>query len=43
MDPHGVVERAQLVNARHLRGLWAWEVSQDDNANDLVAAMTSGP
>jgi chitinase len=43
MDPHGVLERVQLVNAKHLRGLWAWEVSQDDNANDLVAAMTSSP
>jgi chitinase len=43
MDPHGVVERAQLVNNSHLRGLFAWEVSQDDNAGDLVDAMTSGP
>jgi chitinase len=43
MDPHAVVERAQLVNNKHLRGLWAWEVSQDDNANDLVNAMTAGP
>src|SRR5436190_10869453 len=43
MDPHAVVERAQLVNGKHLRGLWAWEVSQDDNANDLTDAMTSGP
>jgi len=36
------VERAQLVSNRHLRGLWAWEISQDDNANDLVGAM-GGP
>src|SRR5947207_11574191 len=43
MDSRAVVERAQLVNGRHLRGLWAWEVSQDDNANDLIEAMTSGP
>jgi chitinase len=43
MDPHGVVERAQLVNGKHLLGLWAWEISQDDNAHDLVNAMTSGP
>ena len=42
MDPHAVVERAQLVNGRHLRGLWAWEISQDDNADDLTEAMTSG-
>jgi GH18 family chitinase len=43
MGPHAVVERAQLVNSAHLRGLWAWEISQDDNANDLVNAMSSGP
>ena len=43
MDPHGVLERVQLVSAKHLRGLFAWEVSQDDDANDLVAAMTSSP
>lgn len=43
MDPHGVVERAQLVDSRHLRRLWTWEVSQDDDAGDLVRAMTSGP
>jgi chitinase len=44
VDPHAVLERVQLANARHLRGLWAWEVSQDDDANDLVSAMSSaGP
>ena len=42
VDPHAVVERAQLVSSSHLRGLWAWEISQDDNANDLVDAM-GGP
>ena len=41
MDPHGVADRAHLVASKHLRGLWAWEISQDDNANDLVAAMSS--
>ena len=41
MDSHAIVERTQLVAARHLRGLAAWEVSQDDNAGDLVAAMSS--
>jgi chitinase len=41
MDPHAVVERAQLAAASHLRGLWAWEISQDDNAGDLTAAMSS--
>jgi chitinase len=40
MDPHGVLERTQLVASKHLRGLFAWEVSQDDDADDLVAAMT---
>lgn len=43
VDPHAVTERMQLVNSRHLRGAWAWEISNDDNANDLVRAMTSGP
>src|SRR5918911_1197496 len=42
MDPHGIVERAQLVAASHLRGLFAWEVSQDDDAGDLVTAMSFG-
>jgi GH18 family chitinase len=42
MDPHAVVERVQLAASRHLRGLFAWEVSQDDNAGDLVNAMSSG-
>src|ERR671937_618882 len=43
MDPHGGLERVQLASARHPRGLFAWEVSQDDDANDLVAAMTASP
>src|ERR671935_1355500 len=42
VDPHAVSERMQLVQARHLRGAFAWEISQDDNANDLVAAMNGG-
>ena len=42
MDPHGVLERTQLALSKHLRGLFAWEVSQDDDANDLVTAMASG-
>jgi chitinase len=42
MDPHAVTERVHLANEKHLRGLFAWEVSQDDNAGDLVNAMTSG-
>jgi chitinase len=43
MDPHGVLERAQLARSKHLRGLWAWEISQDDNAGDLVNALSSAP
>jgi chitinase len=43
MDPHGVVERRQLAQSKGLRGLWAWEISQDDDAGDLLNAMTSGP
>jgi chitinase len=43
VDPHAVTERMQLVNADHLRGAWAWEISNDDDAGDLVRAMTSGP
>jgi chitinase len=43
MDPHGILERAQLVRSQHLRGLWAWEISQDDNAGDLVTAMSTAP
>jgi chitinase len=42
MDPHAVLERTQLAVSKHLRGLFAWEVSQDDDANDLVTAMASG-
>ena len=42
MDPHGILERVQLVGSKHLRGLFAWEVSQDDDAGDLVGAMSAG-
>src|SRR5581483_1124167 len=42
VDPRAVEERVELVRSRHLRGVFAWEVSNDDNANDLVAAM-NGP
>jgi chitinase len=42
VSPHAIAERVHLVAARGLRGLFAWEVSQDDDAGDLVAAMTSG-
>jgi chitinase len=39
-DPLAVSERVALVRALGLRGAWAWEISNDDNANDLVDAMT---
>jgi chitinase len=42
VDPRAVTERVQLVQSQHLRGVFAWEISNDDNANDLVAAM-NGP
>jgi chitinase len=42
VGPHAVAERVRLVETHRLRGLVAWEVSQDDNAGDLVSAMTAG-
>jgi len=41
-DPRTIAERAALVRSEGLRGIFAWEISQDDNAGDLVNAMTSG-
>jgi hypothetical protein len=32
--------RLALVRAFDLRGAWAWEISNDSNAHDLVGAMT---
>jgi hypothetical protein len=29
-----------LVDRLGLRGAWAWEISNDSNANDLTNAMT---
>jgi chitinase len=40
VDPASVRQRVALVEALGLRGAWAWEISNDDNANDLVNAMT---
>jgi len=40
VDPAAVRARIALVNALGLRGAFAWEVSNDDNAHDLVNAMT---
>jgi chitinase len=40
VDPGAVRARIALVNALGLRGAFAWEVSNDDNAHDLVNALT---
>ena len=42
VDPFAVRERMALVRALGLRGAFAWEVSNDDNAHDLVNAMAGG-
>jgi chitinase len=42
VDPAAVRERVALVRALGLRGAFAWEVSNDDNAHDLVNAMAGG-
>jgi len=40
VDPAAVSARVAVVNALGLRGAFAWEVSNDDNANDLVNALS---
>jgi chitinase len=40
VDPQAVALRMALVHAFDLRGAWAWEISNDSNAYDLVDAMT---
>ena len=40
VDPRGVAERIALVHSLGLRGAFAWEISNDDNANDLTEAMS---
>jgi chitinase len=40
VDPQAVTLRVALARALGLRGVWAWEVSNDSNAGDLVNAMT---
>lgn len=40
VDPAAVRERIALVRVLGLRGAFAWEVSNDDSAHDLVDAMT---
>lgn len=40
VDPSAVAERIALVHALGLRGAWAWEISNDDNAHDLANALS---
>jgi chitinase len=40
VDPAAVSARIAAIEALGLRGAFAWEVSNDDNANDLVNAMS---
>jgi len=42
VDPAGVRARIALVDALGLRGAFAWEISNDDNANDLADALGRG-
>ena len=42
LDPQAVVARIALVDGLDLRGAWAWEISNDSDAHDLVDAMTGG-
>lgn len=42
VDPLAVRERVALIRALGLHGAFAWEVSNDDNANDLVNALAGG-
>jgi chitinase len=39
VDPSGVRQRVALVGALGLRGAFAWEISNDDDAHDLVNAL----
>jgi chitinase len=39
-DPRSIGERVDLVQRRHLRGAFFWEVSQDSDAHDLVNALS---
>jgi chitinase len=39
VDSFAVSERIALIRALGLRGAFAWEISNDDNASDLVNAM----
>jgi chitinase len=39
-DPASVGDRAVLVKTLHLRGAFAWEISQDSNANALLSKLS---
>ncbi len=40
-DPQSIAERAQFIKAQGLRGGMFWELSNDDNAHDLLNALSS--
>lgn len=39
-SPASIGERTRLVQALHLRGAMAWEISQDSDANALIGALS---
>jgi chitinase len=41
-DPQSIAQRSELAAVGGLRGVWAWELSQDSDAHDLVNAMWTG-
>jgi chitinase len=40
-DPRSIAERAHFINRKGLRGAMFWELSNDDNAHDLLNALSS--
>src|SRR4051794_20837367 len=41
-DPKSIAERGSFARSQGLRGVWAWELSQDSHAHDLVNAIWAG-
>ena len=41
-DPKSIAERGSFAKSQALRGVWAWELSQDSDAHDLVNAIWAG-
>jgi chitinase len=39
-SPSSVADRAALVKALHLRGAFAWEISQDSDAHSLISSLS---